>query len=62
MYGYKGCREHPGLTRPIQHPHHYSLQETNIYRPISTLGQQQFHRGQTQCLQHIGTQGQNSIT
>ena len=49
---------HPGFTRSQQQPHLHSLQKAHTYRSISTLGQQSFHHGQTQCFEHIGTQGQ----
>ena len=42
---------------PDWHPLHHSLQETNTYRPISTLGQSPQHHQQIQHLQHSLTQG-----
>ena len=47
--------------RTRQHIQHFSLQETNPHRPISTLGQQPPHHCQTKCIQHISTQSQSSL-
>ena len=44
-----------------QHIQHFSLQETNPHRPISTLGQQPPHHSQTKYIQHISTQSQGSL-
>ena len=53
--GYLG----PHTTR--KHIQHYSIQETNTHRPISSLGQQSSHNSQTKCLQYFGIQGKGSI-
>ena len=53
---------HSSFTGSQQHTHHHSLQETNTHRSISSLGEQPLHMGQTQCIQHSCTQGQNSVT
>ena len=44
-----------------QHIQHFSIQETNPHRPISTLGQQSPHHCQTKCIQHTSTQSQGSL-
>ena len=48
---------HPNITRTRWHPHHHSLQESNTYISISTLGQSPQQHQQVQHLQHSLTQG-----
>ena len=44
-----------------QHFQCNSLQKSNPYRSIPSLGQQSLHNSQTECMQHIGTKGKDSV-